>query len=50
LKIRTLGSPQPEEPKDEEKVSDQLKKLRKSKNPNFSVLEKGKEEEKKTGS
>jgi hypothetical protein len=31
-------------------VSDQLKKLRKSKNPNFSVLEKGKEEEKKTGS
>jgi hypothetical protein len=50
LKIRTLGSSQPEEPKDEEKVSDQLKKLRKSKNPNFSVLEKGKEEEKKTGS
>jgi len=40
---------QPEEPKDEEKVSEQLKKLRKSKNPNFSVLEKGKEEEKKTG-
>jgi hypothetical protein len=40
---------QPEEPKDEEKVSDQLKKLRKSKNPNFSVLEKGKEEEKKSG-
>ena len=35
--------------RDGDKVSDQLKKMKKgTKNPNFSVLEKGKEEEKKS--